>query len=885
MKKIIYILIFSLFACYAGAQSPLDVRLYLKIENQTLDAALVQLLENEEVSLSFSNSLIPKDWQVTVDFKNARLEEILDGLLLGTDLNYQVFDDEIVLTKIGLSKRKITISGFVEDRESGEYIVGANVFAPDILKGTTTNEYGFYSFDLPSKELKIVCSFLGYEREMQTLNLTNNLRLDFSLKTTYLSEIVVVPARDSFFLKSSELGVDIVNMHEAAILSGLGGETDVIRVIHTLPGVQTGADGFGNISVRGGNGDQNLFLLDGVPIYNSTHAVGLFSVYNSSAIRSARFYKGVFPAKFGGRISSVLDVQTREGNRKKNLIELEMGLTSGKLTVEGPIKSENTSFFISGRRTFFDFYSVPITSRQRKKDGIDGFISYLFFDLNAKINHRFSDKDRIYLSFYKGGDSFLDEKDQTNIQGDTLVFFGEKDRVDWGNTVSAFRWNHIFNSKLFSNTTLTFTQFFYDSETLVNVSGVYDNDVLFRDILFYKYQSNNLDLAAKIDFDYRLNERNQINFGASLTQHKFQPGVVSYDEAMIFDSINISNIDEINKVAQKSTEYDFYIQDEIRISRQLRANLGLRLTALNIDNYWHVTPQPRVILDFFPENKVSFHLAGGLHTQNIHLLNTSSFGLPKDLWVSATKRRKPQQSWQSIVGVDWMIQRGISFGIEGYYKNFKNIFTFPEVLLDEVNSVNWQGKVSEGTGKAYGVEFLLKKETGKTTGWLSYTLGKSTRIFEDEINRGEEFPIRLDRRHVINLQLAHQVNKKWSLSMSWVYGSGSAFTLPTREYILTILPTTNNPEILQVPVRDIEQKNGSRLPDYHRLDLSGKYSFTKGAIKHTIKIGTFNTYNRRNPIYRVNRDRLADDGSIETDFIQVTLLPVFPSLRYTVLFY
>ncbi|MFT4760301.1 MAG: hypothetical protein ACI9LN_002273 [Saprospiraceae bacterium] len=344
-------------------------------------------------------------------------------------------------------------------------------------------------------------------------------------------------------------------------------------------------------------------------------------------------------------------------------------------------------------------------------------------------------------------------------------------------------------------------------------------------------------------------------------------------------------MDEINKVAQKSTEYDFYIQDEIRISRQLRANLGLRLTALNIDNYWHVTPQPRVILDFFPENKVSFHLAGGLHTQNIHLLNTSSFGLPKDLWVSATKRRKPQQSWQSIVGVDWMIQRGISFGIEGYYKNFKNIFTFPEVLLDEVNSVNWQGKVSEGTGKAYGVEFLLKKETGKTTGWLSYTLGKSTRIFEDEINRGEEFPIRLDRRHVINLQLAHQVNKKWSLSMSWVYGSGSAFTLPTREYILTILPTTNNPEILQVPVRDIEQKNGSRLPDYHRLDLSGKYSFTKGAIKHTIKIGTFNTYNRRNPIYRVNRDRLADDGSIETDFIQVTLLPVFPSLRYTVLFY
>lgn len=885
MKKILYILIFSLSACFASAQSPLDVRLDLKIDNQTLETALDKLLENEAVSLSFSNSLIPKDWQVSVDFKNARLEEILNGLLLGTGLNYQVFGDEIVLTKINSSSRKITISGFVEDRETGEFIVGANVFVPDILQGTTTNEYGFYSFDLPSKEHKIVCSFLGYERAMQTLSLTQDTRLDFTLKTSYLAEILVVPARDSFFIKSSELGVDIVNMQEAAVLPSLGGEADVVRVIHTLPGVQTGADGFGSISVRGGNGDQNLFLLDGVPIYNSAHAVGLFSVYNSSAIRSAKFYKGVFPAKFGGRISSVLDVQTREGNRKKNLIEVEMGLTSGKLTVEGPIKSENTSFFISGRRAFYDFYSIPISSRMRRQDGIDGFISYTFFDLNAKINHRFSDNDRIYLSVYQGGDSYLDKKDQTSVLGDTLTFFGEDDRVNWGNTVAAFRWNHIFNKKLFSNTTLTFTRFSYNSKTLVDVSGFHDNETIFRDILFYKYESNNRDIAAKIDFDYRFNDRHQINFGANITQHRFQPGVISYDEAAVFDSVNIANIDEINKDPMRSVEYDFYVQDEVKIAPFLRANLGLRLSALSVDNYLNFTPQPRVILDFFPENKVSFHLAGGLHTQNIHLLNTSSFGLPKDLWVSATERRKPQQSWQGIAGMDWMIQKGLSIGVEGYYKNFKNILTFPEVLLDEVNSVNWQGKVAEGTGRAYGVEFLLKKETGKTTGWLSYALSKSTRIFEDEINRGEEFPIRLDRRHVVNLQLAHKINKKWSLSLGWVYGSGSAFTLPTREYILTILPTTNNPEILQVPVRDIEQKNGSRLPDYHRLDWAARYSFTKGKIKHTIKLGAFNTYNRRNPIYRANRDRLADDGSIRTDFIQVTLFPIFPSLRYTVLFY
>lgn len=881
MKKIVYIIIFGLFSCYLGAQNPLDVKVDLKIENQELEIVLIQLLENEAISLSFSNSLIPKNQMITVDFKDARLEEVLNELLLGTDLSYQVVDDEIVLTK-PKNQGKVTISGFVDDKETGEFIVGANVFVPSILQGTTTNEFGFYSLTLPAKEWPIVCSFLGYERQTDTLILKEDIRLDFSLKTAYLTEIVVVPLRDSFFLKSGELGVDVINIQEAEVLPSLGGESDVARTIHTLPGVQTGADGFGSISVRGGSGDQNLFLLDGVPVYHATHAVGLFSVFNSSAIRSAKFYKGVFPAKYGGRISSVLDIQTREGNRKQDLVELDMGLTSGKLTVEGPIKNEKTSYFISGRRAFYDFYSIPITSRIRERDGIEGFVSYLFYDLNVKINHQVSDKDRVFLSFYKGGDSYLDEKNQTGEIGDTLVFFGEEDRVRWGNTVAALRWNHIYNSKLFSNTTLTFTRFFYNSETFANVSGVQENEVKFRDVLYYDYKSDNRDFAAKIDFDYRPNERNQINFGANITAHKFQPGVVSFDEAMSFDTIDTDTIGRFDKLAMKPVEYDFYIQDEIKISPALRANFGLRLSALNIDNYWHITPQPRVILDFFPDRRVSFHLAGGLHTQNLHLLETSSFGLPKNLWVSATEQRKPQQSWQGIAGIDFMIKKGVSFGIEGYYKNFKNLLNFPEVLLEEVNSINWQGKVIEGEGKAYGVEFLLKKETGKTTGWLGYTLGKATRTFGNEINGGEEFPLRLDRRHVVNLQLAHQVNKKLSLALGWVYGSGSAYTKATRKYTLIILSDDN---IQQIPVIDTDSKNGNRLPDYHRLDLAINYTFTKGKIKHTLKLGTYNTYNRQNPIYRATRDRLTDDGQIQTDRIQVTLFPIFPSLRYKVLFF
>lgn len=883
MNKIIYIIILGFYACFLGAQNPLDVNIDLKIDNKTLETALFQLFENEEVNLSFSNSLIPENRIISVDYKKVRLEAVLTDLLIGTGLTYKVIGQEIIITQIPTNQKQVTITGFVEDAETGEFIVGANVFVPDLSRGTTTNEYGFYSLRLPANELKIVCSFLGYQREMRTMKLTEDKQLNFNLKVSFLAEILVVPLRDSFLLKSTELGVDVINLQEADLLPSLGGETDVVRVIHTLPGVQTGADGFGSISVRGGDGDQNLFLLDGVPIYHSTHAVGLTSVFNSSAIRSAKFYKGVFPAKYGGRISSVLDVQTREGNRKKNVIEMDIGLTSGKLTVEGPIKSDKTSFFVSGRRAFYDFYSVPITSRIREKEGIDGFIRYLFYDLNFKINHRFSDKDRVYLSFYNGRDSYLDEKNQSSELGDTLVFFGEQEKVEWGNTVAALRWNHIYNNKLFSNTTLTYTQFFYDSRTLADVSGIHNNETIFRDVLFYKYASNNRDLTGKIDFDYRPNERNQINFGGSVTHHQFQPGVVSFDNAQSFDSVDVDTVGQLNKAALKSFEYDFYVQNEMKFGSFLRANLGLRLSALSVQNYWHITPQPRVIFDFFPENKVSFHLAGGLHTQNLHLLKTSTFGLPKDLWVSATRQRKPQQSWQGIAGVDFTLKKGFSLGIEGYYKNFENILAFPEVLLDDVNSTNWQGKVIKGSGRAYGVEFLLKKETGKTTGWLGYTLGKSTRAFDDEINRGEEFPIRLDRRHSVNLQVAHKVNKKMSLSLGWVYGSGSAFTLPSQKYILTIL--TGDDKIQEIVVQDIEGKNANRLPDYHRLDLAMTYSFTKRKLKHTLKIGTYNTYNRRNPIYRATSDRLTDDGDVETDLIEVTLFPLFPALRYNVMFF
>ena len=879
-------IVFFLQLSCLSAQNPLDIRVNLVLEEVSLENALFELLEQENVNLSFSNAIIPRNKVVSIATANALLSEVLDELLEGTDLTYKVIANQVIIERIRPTiVRKFTLSGFIRDAESGEAIIGANIYDPELLIGTTTNEYGFYSLTLPSGKRNVRYSYLGYNTEDLFVELTKNIVKSIDLQGAYLSEIVVIPTRDSFFFAANALNFEDINLEEMEVLPSLGGETDVIRITHALPGVQTGGDGFGNISVRGGNVDQNLFLLDGVPIYNSTHTFGVFSVFNSSAIRSTKFYKGVFPAKYGGRISSVLDVQTKEGNRKRNVLETDIGLTSGKLTVEGPIFGKKSSYFISGRRALFDFYTVPITRNIRAEDGIDGFIAYHFYDLNVKFNHQASEKDHFYVSYYRGGDELKDKNDEVISQqevGD--VFFGDDNEDVWGNTVASFRWNHVFNNKLFGNATATYTRFFYDSKTTIDIRGVRNDTTLFSDVLFYRYQSNNRDLALKLDFDYRPNQKHSIAFGLSAIQHEFQPGVITIDEAARFDSIDIDTVGRLDKDLLRSFEFDAYIQDEIKIGAHVEANIGLRYTGLFVENEWIGTLQPRLLLNFFPKERLSYHFAVGWHTQNVHLLTVSSLGLPKDLWVSATQQRGPQQSLQVVFGFDRQLKKGYSFGAEGYYKTLKNILAFPDVVLEDVDAFNWQNAVVSGEGWSYGAEFLLRKQSGRTTGWVGYTLSWSERQFGKEINRGNRFAARLDRRHIFNIQVAHRINKKLSLSAGWHFSTGEAYTLPIREYEVIILPSANFSEIQFIPAEDIEQKNGNRLPNIHRLDLGLNYEFEKGKLRHVFKLGTYNTYNHKNPLYRNTRTTFQADGTRRKDLVQVTLFPIFPTLRYKVQF-
>jgi len=881
MKKPWLSLIVFLLYASLKAQSPLDFKASFHADNLPLKDALFLFAQQSNLNLTFSSGLIPPGKRITIHVKQKQVRKILDQMLSGTDVSYTATGTQIVLLAQPLrpEARHFTLSGFISDGETGEKVAGALVYKIVEQAGTYTNEFGYYSLDLAEGQTRLLVSYLGYAPDTLTVIIDNDEVQNIELSPAFLEEVLVNAVADSILLESRGPDIIHLNMEQIGKLASLGGEADVLRTAYSLPGIQTGADGFGGVAVRGGNVDQNLFLLDGVPIYNAAHGVGVFSIFNSSAIRSAKFLKGSFPAQYGGRISSVWDIQTKEGNSKHLEGEVDIGLSSGKLTLEGPIAKGRGAFFVSGRRAFFDFFSVPITTRLRNKDGVDGYISYFFNDLNFKSNYLLNAKNRIYFSYYQGLDDFKDVYEQTRLFQDTAVFLKDNEVVNWGNRVTVLRWNHTYNAKVFGNITLTYNKYLYESKDLVDLKSVRSKEQLSRNVLLLKYNSGVEDLALKTDFDVSAIAQHRMRFGASVIKHQFQPGIISFDQATFIDSISVDTLGEWNKVPLESYEFDAYVQDELRLTSYLDANIGFRASALFAGGAIYFSPQPRLVLNFLANRKLSFHASAARMTQFLHLLSPTSIGLPKDLWVSATRKIPPQQSWQFSTGLTRHLVPGVEIDLEGYYKSMKNLLIFKGSVLDEVNSMNWQDVVSTGEGEAYGVELLFKRQTGKLLGWLGYTLANTERQFDKEINNGEAFPFRLDHRHSVDLQLLYKLNKNWEFALGFKYASGSAFTFPSQEYELVQPPGSSPTDILPLP-RVIDQLNGERLPAYHKLDFSfNRYFFRKNGV-HTLVFGFYNVYNRKNPLYITLRDKFQRNGEIMREVIQVSLLPIFPTLRY-----
>jgi hypothetical protein len=750
-----------------------------------------------------------------------------------------------------------TISGYVEDASSGERMVGVNVVAKELSLGTTTNTFGFYSITLPSASFNLEISFIGYKVSSQEINLTESVRINIDLESesVELSEITLIG--EESIVKRTQSSVIEVPVQQIKSMPALLGEVDVLKAIQLLPGVQSGSEGTSGFYVRGGGPDQNLILLDGVPVYNASHLFGFFSVFNADAIKNVRLTKGGFPARFGGRLSSVLEIDMKEGNMKEFSGETSVGLIASKLMIQGPLVKNKASFIVSARRTYIDVLAQPFI--MASADGGRG--GYYFYDLNAKVNYILSDQDRLYLSTYTGDDRFYASYKDGLLSGDEMKF-----GLGWGNLTSSLRWNHLFSDKLFSNTTLTFSQYKFN----IKASEEYTYGG-YKDKYEFDYYSGIRDWGFKMDFDYLPNPNHYIKFGASNTYHTFMPGQLDlFMSEPEFDEY----VDTSYVFSERlySHEAFVYVEDDIKFNDRFKANIGVHASLFSVKGKMYPSVQPRLSARYLMNENWSAKMSYAEMQQNVHLLTNSNAGLPTDIWVPSTDKVKPQSSRQIAAALTRTLKDGVyELSIEGYYKTMDNLISYQEGS-SFMSFKDWQETVETGgQGESYGLELFLQKKKGKTSGWIGYTLSWANRRF-DNINFGEWYSYKYDRRHDISVVVSHEFSKSFDMGLTWVYGTGNAITFPLANYAPH--------QELGYYGNEIEyygKRNSTRMAAYHRLDLGMNFHKQKKNGVRTTSIGFYNAYSRNNPFFVY----LGSDWRTgQKQAKQVSLFPIIPSITY-----
>ncbi|MBI5856216.1 MAG: TonB-dependent receptor [Sphingobacteriales bacterium] len=762
---------------------------------------------------------------------------------------------------------KFTIHGYVEDSATGEKLPGAAVLLPDLKTGTVTNNYGFFTITLKSGAVSVIFSYAGYKPLQQEIVLNKDQELLIKLEAnTNLGEVVVVSKKTAPIQEQTQMSKISVPVALIKSMPRFLGETDVLKTLQLLPGVSQGAEGTSGVLVRGGSPDQNLILLDGTPVYNPSHLFGIFSSFNGDALKSVDLYKGGFPARFGGRLSSVIDLVMKDGNMKEFHGEGAIGLLASRLTLEGPIKKGKTSFLISGRRSYLDLLAGPIVKRASEGD-ITGFGAY-FYDLNVKLHHIFSPKDRLFASFFSGQDFF---KLKANFS-DGSYEEKSKIRIGWGNTIGTLRWNHVFNKKLFANTLFNYTQYRFVTDASYEIKDMDD-----RDAFDARYFSGIYDVGARIDFDFRPLPEQNIRFGISALQHVFTPGAATIK---IGDPAAPDIDTSFNKYNQRSMEMAVYAEDDWQIIKKLKVNIGVHASAFKAKTKWYSSLQPRLGLRYLLPGDIAFKASYTHMNQYVHLLTNNSTTLPTDLWVPSTDNVKPMFSRQIAAGfAKSVMQDKVEVSVEGYYKTMDGVIEYKDgASYLNSTTADWDTKVESGKAKSYGIELMLQKKLGKTTGWIGYTLSWSKRQFP-EINFGREFFYKYDRRHDLEVAITHKLGKRWEISGSWQFQTGSPFTLPVAQYEGAIDDSPwDNPYYYNEPVEHIKGRNAFRLLNYHRLDVGITWKKQKKHHEKSWNFSLYNAYNRQNPFYYYF-DRY-NNNTGKTVLKGVTLLPLVPSISY-----
>jgi len=760
------------------------------------------------------------------------------------------------------SQNSYTISGYVQDNESGENLIGVSIYDKATFKGTSTNQYGFYSLTLNEGEYEILYSFIGFKTISKNINLNKDIRLNISLDSDAIltEEVIVTGERLDKNVSSSDMSQAKIAVSNIKQIPVILGEVDILKAAQLLPGIQSGGEGNSGLYVRGGGPDQNLILLDEAVVYNAAHLFGFFSVFNADAIKDINIIKGGMPAEYGGRLSSVLDITMKDGNNKKYQADGGIGLLSSRLTLQGPVQKNKSSFIVSGRRTYIDVLSDPFIGEENAFNGS----GYYFYDLTTKINYRLSDKDRIYLSGYFGRDvfNFANSKNGFGIQ------------IPWGNATTSLRWNHLFNDKLFMNTSLIFSDYRFEFN-------------LAQQDFELKIFSGINDWNTKVDFLYQPNQRHTIKFGTNYTYHEFTPGnATGKSGEVVFEPEEIFR--------QYSNEGALYFSDDFEISDVLKVHAGLRYSSFqhsgyisfrdyikndftgSDDNYRHIEPR----LSFRYKLSTSSSIKGA-YTQNyqyIHLASTSSVSLPTDLWVPSSKAIEPKFADQFALGYFKNLNDNMyETSIEAYYKEMTNLIEYKEGVLPEDNTnSNSDDAFTFGDGDSYGLEFLVKKNKGKTTGWIGYTWSKTTRFF-DEVNNGNAFPAKYDRRHDLSITATHKYSKKWTFSGVFVYATGNSITLPTERYVIGENIYT-----------EFTSRNGFRIDPYHRLDIGATYTPTKKRkYQSSWNFSIYNLYSRKNPYFIYfaleapeGVDGSLVEGNLTPKAYQVSIFPILPSVTW-----
>ncbi len=775
---------------------------------------------------------------------------------------------------LGLSSifysQTVTISGYVKDAETGEVLYGATVYDRETKLGVITNEYGFYSLDLPIDTLAdISVSYIGYRVYEDYYACTDDQTINFYLEPdNELEEVIIQSKKEKPIQERNEMGVVQIPVRQIKTLPALGGETDIIKALQLMPGVQSGQEGSSQLYVRGGSPDQNLMLLDDVSLYNVNHLGGFVSVFNTDAINNVKLIKGGFPAKYGNRLSSIVDIRMKEGNNREFKGKATIGIVASKVSVEGPLKNENTSYLVSVRRMLFDLLMRPVSYFAFEKSGSVG---YHFYDINAKINHRLSDNNRLFFSLY-GGD---DKLGLTGYGEDIKVKYNTR----WGNRLAALRYNHIFNDKLFSNTTLSYTRYRFLTENIYKEKTDDETNKFYN-----SFKSAINDLKLKSDLSYYIRPGYHLRFGLEGTHHTFRPGVSTYQYSAFSDE-ELDTI--IGGYRLNSLEGATYVENDIKLGKHFGANLGLRYNLYLVEQKYYTSFEPRVLLNYRIKDRYALKASYSKMQQNIHLLTSAGMGMPVDLWLPATSRVPPQSSEQWSLGFAQTIGEYLEFSMETYYKTMRHLIAYKDGASYMGGSTDWQDKIEKnGEGTSYGVEILLQKKEGKNTGWVSYTLAKTDRHFAG-INEGKAYPFKYDRRHDISIVFNRKLTEKIDFSATWNYGSGYPYTLAIGKYEL---PENVNYIWRNYPyeIYIYDGRNNERMRDFHRLDIGFNFHKIKKNRERIWNVSVFNVYNRQNPYYyfygtEYDKDEYGNiiEGTGRDVIKQQSLFPILLSVSYS----